>query len=102
MTGDRLDDLVGVLVRLRRTSGGGAYDRAVAAAMAGAARVVLAEAERLAGVGRAPESPPASRTASRIPGAGGPGVRRPRRRRPSGRSFEPGASAGGSGCEDRD
>ncbi len=47
---DRLDDLVGVLVRLRRTSGDGLYARAVALALAGAARAVLEDAERHAGV----------------------------------------------------
>ncbi len=58
---DRLDDLVGALLRLRRTSGGGAYDDAVAAARAAVARTVLDDAERRVGVARpAPRSWPST------------------------------------------
>ena len=48
---DPLDDHLGVLRRLRRCSGGDVYDRALEAARTAVARVILAEAERLAGVG---------------------------------------------------
>ena len=51
----RLDDLdahLEVLVRLRRRAGAGVFERALGAARVAVARVVLAEAERLAGVAR--------------------------------------------------
>jgi hypothetical protein len=50
--GDRLDDLLVVLIRLRERCGVPLYRRAVAAARAAVGRVVLAEAERRAGVER--------------------------------------------------
>ncbi len=52
MTADRLDDLVGALVRLRRTSNGAVYARAIADARLAVARAVLEDAERRAGAGK--------------------------------------------------
>jgi hypothetical protein len=52
--GDRLDDLLVVLLRLRERCGVPLYRRAVAAARAAIGQVVLAEAERRAGVERPP------------------------------------------------
>jgi hypothetical protein len=50
--GDRLDDLLATLIRLRERCGVPLYRRAVAAARVAVGRVVLAEAERLAGIDR--------------------------------------------------
>ena len=53
---DDLDDHLEVLVRLRRRAGVGVFERALLAARVAVARVLLAEAERRAGVGgRKPE-----------------------------------------------
>ena len=49
---DSLDDLLATLVRLRERCGPDLYRRALAAARVAVARVVLAEAERRAGVDR--------------------------------------------------
>lgn len=49
---DRFADHVQVLLRLRRWADGAVYDRALEEARLAVARVVLAEAERRAGVGR--------------------------------------------------
>jgi hypothetical protein len=46
-----LDDHLAVLVRLRRRAGAAVFKRALDAARVAVARVVLAEAERRAGVG---------------------------------------------------
>lgn len=48
---DDLDEHLAVLVRLRRRAGSDVYARALLAAKVAVARVVLAEAERLAGRG---------------------------------------------------
>jgi hypothetical protein len=53
---DPLDDLLATLVRLRARCGVPLYRRAVAAARVTVGRVVLAEAERRAGVNRAAKS----------------------------------------------
>ena len=60
--GDRLDDLLVVLVRLRERCGPDLYRRALAAARVAVGRVVLAEAERRAGAER-----PRSGSALRFP-----------------------------------
>jgi len=52
--GDRLDDLLVVLVRLRERCGPDLYRRALATARTAVGRVVLAEAERRAGLRRRP------------------------------------------------
>jgi hypothetical protein len=49
---DSLDDLLVVLLRLRERCGPDLYRRALAAARVAVGRVVVAEAERLAGIGR--------------------------------------------------
>jgi hypothetical protein len=49
---DPLDNHLATLVRLRERAGADVYRRAVEAARVAVGRVVLAEAERLAGVGR--------------------------------------------------
>jgi hypothetical protein len=61
---DSFDDLVAALFRLRERCGAALYRRAVAAARVAVGRVVLAEAERRAGVGR---SPPAADRVVRFP-----------------------------------
>ena len=52
MMTDPLDDLLTTLVRLRERCGADLYRRALAAARLAVGRVVVAEAERLAGIGR--------------------------------------------------
>ncbi len=60
---DSLDDLLATLLRLRERCGPDLYRRALAAARVAVGRVVVAEAERLAGVGR----PRAEATVVRFP-----------------------------------
>ncbi len=49
-----LDEHLEVLMRLRRRAGAEVYARALSAARVAVARVILAEAERLAGIRRPP------------------------------------------------